>query len=86
DPETTGFIGLIEPGPHNINSALNEPDAKEWKEAIESELAAHNRHGTFEPLTNGRLPDGAEAITSRLILQRKLNGEGEIEKYKARLV
>jgi len=54
-----------------------------WRNAMESEIAAINRNGTWE-LTD--LPIGTKKIGVKWIFKTKINERGEVDKCKARLV
>ncbi|XP_026384364.1 uncharacterized protein LOC113279944 [Papaver somniferum] len=69
--------------PKTYDEAISSRDANFWKEAINDEK--HSR------LTNGTwiycdLPPGAKAIGCKWISKRKLNVDGTIDKFKAKLV
>ncbi|KAE8219272.1 hypothetical protein CF326_g8991 [Tilletia indica] len=62
---------------------MSAPDASDWRVAEAVELGNHRRAGTWEP---AKLPAGRTAVSSRWIYKRKTNSEGQIVKYKARVV
>ncbi|KAE8261460.1 hypothetical protein A4X09_0g7660, partial [Tilletia walkeri] len=70
-----------EPSTHR--QAMSAPDASDWRVAEAVELGNHRRAGTWEP---AKLPAGRTAVSSRWIYKRKTNSEGQIVKYKARVV
>ncbi|RVW80052.1 Retrovirus-related Pol polyprotein from transposon TNT 1-94 [Vitis vinifera] len=57
--------------------------SEKWKKAMDLELAAINKNGTWE-LTE--LPEGGKKIGVKWIYKTKFNENGEVDKYKARLV
>ncbi len=69
--------------PLTHREALAAPDASKWQEAIESELASLERNGTWRV---ERLPEGRKPIGVKWIFKRKKNGEGKVERWKARCV
>ena len=76
--------------PRNVVEALAQPDADKWQEAINVELSAMRAHNVWEVVD---LPQGARAIGSRIIFDRKrpevITGIQQPEhtrRYKARLV
>ena len=58
-------------------------DAPKWKEAIVKELQALIDMNTWELVP---LPKGRKAVGCRMVLKRKFNADGTIDKYKARAV
>ncbi|CAI7810834.1 unnamed protein product [Closterium sp. NIES-54] len=79
------FFSLVEmPGePANLKEALESSDAEEWKNAMDSELKSIEENGTWELV---ELPDGRKAITSKWLFKIKSDADGNIERYKSRLV
>ena len=78
------FLGMVEAGPQSIEEALRLPEKEMWRNAVEEEIANLERLKTWVVVE--RVPIGREAITSRLVLQKKLGSDGGHERYKARLV
>ena len=72
--------------PRTLHQALNGPYAKEWKEALELELANLWGRGTFEKIDI--LPPNAKVITgkSKLLFKMVLNPDNTLKKFKVRLV
>ncbi|GAU11497.1 hypothetical protein TSUD_344870 [Trifolium subterraneum] len=65
---------------------INYPDAlsdKKWKKAMEEELNAIERNQPWELV---KLPSDKKAIAVKWVFKVKLNPDGSIAKYKARLV
>nr|KYP73058.1 Retrovirus-related Pol polyprotein from transposon TNT 1-94 [Cajanus cajan] len=56
---------------------------EKWRTAMDEEFGAIERNKTWE-LTN--LPEGARPIGVKWVYKKKMNAEGEVERYKARLV
>ncbi|CAI7863569.1 unnamed protein product [Closterium sp. NIES-53] len=79
------FFSPVEmPGePANLKEALESSDAEEWKKAMESELKSIEENGTWELV---ELPEGRKAITSKWLFKIKSDANGNIERYKSRLV
>ncbi|SCV72775.1 BQ2448_4312 [Microbotryum intermedium] len=69
--------------PSSYEEAMNSPEAGKWKEAIQDELNAMDRH---QVLADSDLPQGARALGSKWVFARKENAQGEAIRYKARLV
>ncbi|CAI7755522.1 unnamed protein product [Closterium sp. NIES-54] len=66
-----------------LKEALESSDAEEWKKAMESELKSIEENGTWELV---ELPEGRKAITSKWLFKIKSDANGNIERYKSRLV
>lgn len=74
----------IEAGdPFTVEEALNGPDADFWKKAMKEEYDALMENKTWY-LTN--LPANRKAIDSKWIFKTKRDADGNITRYKARLV
>lgn len=61
-------------------------EAKEhqvWRDAVKEENTAMEKNHTWE---EADLPPGKKAVTSRWLFTIKYKSDGEIERYKARLV
>lgn len=56
---------------------------KKWQTAMDEEIKAIDRNNTWE-LTE--LPKGSQPIGVKWVFKRKMNAQGELERYKARLV
>ena len=56
---------------------------KKWRSAMNEEIEAIERNGTWELAT---LPRGQKAIGVKWVYKTKKNAKGEVERYKARLV
>ncbi len=65
----------------------NDPRANipEMHEAIKCEVRELLQRSTFKVVVKEELPDGANALTARFVLEIKSNSVGKI-KYKARYV
>jgi hypothetical protein len=76
--------GVGNAAPKTIAGAFMGPEAKEWKQAVEEEMQAINEAKTLsDPV---ELPEGAKAVQLKFIFTRKVGENGQIERYKARLV
>ncbi|SGZ16041.1 BQ5605_C029g10723 [Microbotryum silenes-dioicae] len=69
--------------PSNYEEAMASPEADKWIAAIKAELDAMARH---QVLIDSDLPSGARALGSKWVFTRKENAQGEVTRYKARLV
>jgi transposase InsO family protein len=71
----------VEPKTHA--EAITCPDALHWRKAIDKEGQSLVAHGTWKLVP---LPKGKRALTSKWIFKIKYDAQGNIERYKARLV
>jgi hypothetical protein len=78
------FAHMVLDGPPSIAAALRSPDASRWIEAIQLEISSIESNEVFDVIKE--VPEGKVPISSRLILQVKIDAEGEVDKFKARLV
>ncbi|MGH9652091.1 MAG: reverse transcriptase domain-containing protein [Bryobacteraceae bacterium] len=69
--------------PRTLKEALSRPDAAEWKAAADAEMNALAKAGTY---TLTELPTGRQAIGCKFVFKKKTGKDGELLKYKARLV
>lgn len=69
--------------PSSYAAALARPDADQWRQAMDEEIAALQSNGTW---TLQQLPPDRKAIACRWVYALKRNEKGGIERYKARLV
>lgn len=69
--------------PVNVQEALDSPDAEHWLEAMRCEIKQFNEKNTWVETT---LPNGRRAVTAKWVFRRKRDENGNIVKYKARLV
>lgn len=69
--------------PESFSQAVNSSDKQHWKKAMEEEIASLKENSTWSLV---ELPAGRKAISNHWIYCVKRNAEGEISRYKARLV
>ena len=69
--------------PGSYQEAVRSPDADKWRFAMEEEMASLRANGTWVLET---LPPGVKPIPSKWVFKVKRDSEGNIERYKARLV
>ena len=67
----------------SVEEALKGPNAKHWQHAMDEEVAAIEKNGTWELVDP---PIGTNIIWSHFILKVKCDEKGEITHYKAQLV
>ncbi|CAI7801172.1 unnamed protein product [Closterium sp. NIES-54] len=79
------FFSPVEmPGePATLKEALESIDSEEWKKAMEIGLKSIEENGTWELV---ELPEERNAITSKWLFKIKSDANGNIERYKSRLV
>jgi hypothetical protein len=59
---------------------MRGPEAGQWREAVCNELTSLQDHNTFS-----YLPPGVKVLPVKFVLKLKLNPDGTIDRYKARL-
>ncbi|OWZ13372.1 polyprotein [Phytophthora megakarya] len=69
--------------PRAYAEAMKSPCAAQWEEAIRRELRSHFSNHTWDAV---RRPFGAKVIGCKWVFGIKRDGEGNIVRYKARLV
>ena len=69
--------------PVTYQEALAAPDAEQWKQAMDEEMASLHANGTW---VLESLPPGVKAIPVKWVYKIKRDASGNIERYKARLV
>jgi hypothetical protein len=75
---------MVTNGPKSMRLALESTDSVHWRREIETEIGTLEGHKTWLVVNN--LPSGKTAVTSRIVLQKKLGIDGSVERFKARLV
>lgn len=68
--------------PGSFKETISGPDANNWKGAIQEELEAHQKNGTWSII---QAEEGQRLIDSRWVFRLIQNSSGEIRRYKARL-
>jgi len=81
DDET--YIAAASDGPSSLKEAWNSKEWPKWEQAIKAELNQLHDMGTWALVDK---PSDALPITNKWVFQKKINKEGQIIKYKARLV
>ena len=72
------------PEPTTVKEALSGADKEKWKAAMDRQLQSIEKNEVWE--LESTLPKGKMAIGTKWVFKRKLNADGEVERYKARLV
>ncbi|GJP84934.1 hypothetical protein CLOP_g14980, partial [Closterium sp. NIES-67] len=70
-------------GPKTREEALNGPNGEKWKASEDEEFGSLIENETWDLCD---LPPGKKAITSKMIYRHKYGPEGELTRYKSRLV
>jgi len=78
------YIGMVEAGPSTIKEAMESKEKDEWHLAMAEEIAKLELLKTR--IVVKQVPEARKPITSRLVLQKKLNSDGGLARYKASLV
>ena len=76
-------VAALSEEPKTVKEAKSSPKSEEWTEAMESEINSLNKNQVWELV---RLPEGKKTIGCKWIFKTKVDGDGNIERYKARLV
>ena len=69
--------------PASFRAAMLSANAKQWEHATDSEYDSLQKAGTYELV---RLPPGRSPIGCKWVLKVKRGADGQVERYKARLV
>lgn len=69
--------------PQSYEQALTLPDAEKWKEAINEEMKSLIQNKTWHLVD---LPKNRRAISNRWVFKIKTKPNGDVDRYKARLV
>lgn len=73
----------VQNDPTSIQEAKKRSDWPQWKQAINEEYSSLMKNQTWSLC---ELPKGRRAISNKWVFKLKLKANGEIDKYKARLV
>lgn len=69
--------------PNNYKQAIDSEESSHWKKAIEDELNSIKEHNVYTLVTP---PSSSRILESRWVFVKKYNENGQVDKYKARLV
>jgi len=75
--------GITDTDPLTYEEAMNRPDKDLWKKAIEEEFDSINKNNVWTIVDK---PLGKNIVSTKWIFKIKKNPEGDIQRYKARLV
>lgn len=73
--------GVFEP--KTVSEALSSKDKQKWSQAMQEEMDSLKKNGTW---VLSKLPEGRSAIGCKWVFKLKTNANGDIVRYKARLV
>ena len=79
----SALTDVLSDEPTSFKEAVSRPDGELWKAAADSEMASLLANNTWELV---ELPPGAKPITAKWVFKIKRGPNGEVERYKARLV
>ena len=79
--DTNLAIGINDP--KSYRDAMKGPDSSLWKIAADVEMKSILQNETWELVD---LPPGKNAIGCKWVFKTKINADGSVNKYKARLV
>lgn len=69
--------------PVTFKEAVDGPNHNEWQHAIDEELEAHSKNGTWEVVNR---PSAGTSLTAKWVFTLKRDTLGNVERFKARLV
>ena len=69
--------------PSSYQEAMRAPEAEKWRFAMEEEMASLRANGTWDLVS---LPPGVKPIPCKWVYKLKRDADGNVERYKARLV
>ena len=73
--------GIEEPA--SYREAVASPNKSKWEEAMEAEMSSLQRNNVWELV---ELPEDRKVVGSKWVFKVKFDGNGRVERYKARLV
>jgi len=76
-------LSLTDDYPRIVREAINSEDGKLWKEAMIDEMTSLDKNQAWDLV---ELAVGRKPIRRKWVFKKKMNTEGKVEKYKARLI
>ena len=70
----------------NCHEAMEGPHREQFKEAMQKEVDALEKHGTWQGTLRSSIPEGAEVVPLTWAFRIKRLPNGDFDKFKARLV
>ena len=81
------FHGLVASGeqqdPSTVAEALSTPEKSKWEEAMENEMESIHSNGVWDLVEP---PSNRKIVGSKWVYRRKTDADGNVKRYKARLV
>ena len=77
----------LEPEPTSAQEALDErnPEWQKWRAAMNEEIESMTRYDVFEAVDESAAK-GQQILTCKWVMKRKINSQGRVYRYRARLV
>jgi hypothetical protein len=76
-------LSITNDDPRTVREAMNSEDANLWKRAMDEEKESLDKNEAWNLM---ELSTRRKPIGRKWVFKKKLNAEGKVEKYKARLV
>jgi Reverse transcriptase (RNA-dependent DNA polymerase) len=86
DEDSAAAFVTLEGDEPTYKEAMESDQSQEWKQAMLDEYKSLENMKTFERIKRKNLPAKARVVSSKWVLKRKRNENGDIERYKARVV
>ena len=74
---------VIQKDPVTVKEALNSDRSEEWLKAMKSEIKSLEKNQVWDL---EKLPEGRSTVGCKWVFKTKLDAQGNVERYKARLV
>ncbi len=78
-----GLASFLPPEPNTVRQAMASPERDYWKGAMDVEMEGLINNNVWEQVPR---PEGTLVVGTKMIFKRKVGPNGEVEKYKCRLV
>ena len=76
-------VASSEEEPRSFREAISSPSKAKWERAMEVEMKSLQDNNVWELV---KLPEGRKCVGSKWVYKVKVDGDGHVERYKARLV
>ena len=81
--EWANAVNKSTPEPITLKEALSSKKNEKWRDAMKDEINSLKRNNVWDLI---QLPEGRKAIGCKWLYKIKYNADGNVERYKARLV